>query len=732
MAQMNHAVAGVHTVFLPSASAHSFLASKFIRDIARFGRRRQLDGAAAASPSGSRRSTRDDRPARAPRRRHGRAPGPTAERLRALLRRVADIISSAKTMPLSSSRDDQPRRDPRAARGSEQPACPRSCAQARWLLKERDEFLAKTRREGDDILDAARAQAERMVQRTEVVRAAEHRARQIVDVGRGRGAPAAPRGRGLLRPALAQFEIVLDKVLRTVQAGRERLAHRPARARGARSRSRGGQRGGVLRPGPGDRRSLQRTRHAGRATCCATRARGVTSRSSVRAAEIDVGDAAVPEGADRRDRRSTSRRSTTASWSAGRCVRRGGAVCRRCLGPAHGELVGDDARGVREARPRHRADDEVFPIAADSIDLGPAVHDALALELPLAPLCRDACAGPLPDVRRRPQPRSLQLPSRPRPTRAGLRSTCSSSSTRRGSTRAPRLASLSRPASLEGSRAMAVPKKKKSKAKSRSRRASRLDARRPGPQHVPPVRRGQAAARRVRHLRLVQGPPGRRRRLTQLGCNRIHVLPIALDAMGGDHAPDEVVAGARAGRRRARHPGRPRRSGGCRRRQRGSPTSSRTEVIAMGDDPARRECGARRTRRSCAPPRRCATARRRRWSQRRQHRRHDGERRCCAWAASGAWPGPRSPRRCPCPARPRPSCSTPAPTPSASPSGSCSSRRWARCSPRQRFGIAEPRVGLLSIGEEAAKGNSFVKETHDLPRRRTGRATSSATSRAAT
>jgi pantetheine-phosphate adenylyltransferase len=37
MAQMNHAVSGVHTVFLPSASSHSFLASKFIRDIARFG-----------------------------------------------------------------------------------------------------------------------------------------------------------------------------------------------------------------------------------------------------------------------------------------------------------------------------------------------------------------------------------------------------------------------------------------------------------------------------------------------------------------------------------------------------------------------------------------------------------------------------------------------------------------------------------------------------------------------
>lgn len=37
MAQMNNAVSGVHTLFIPSASRSSFLASKFIREIAEFG-----------------------------------------------------------------------------------------------------------------------------------------------------------------------------------------------------------------------------------------------------------------------------------------------------------------------------------------------------------------------------------------------------------------------------------------------------------------------------------------------------------------------------------------------------------------------------------------------------------------------------------------------------------------------------------------------------------------------
>ena len=37
MAQMNHAVSGIDTLFIPCASEHSFIASKFVRDIARWG-----------------------------------------------------------------------------------------------------------------------------------------------------------------------------------------------------------------------------------------------------------------------------------------------------------------------------------------------------------------------------------------------------------------------------------------------------------------------------------------------------------------------------------------------------------------------------------------------------------------------------------------------------------------------------------------------------------------------
>ena len=49
---------------------------------------------------------------------------------------------------------------------------PEELRQARWLLKEREESSSGPRREADRIIEAARVRAERMVERTEVVREA--------------------------------------------------------------------------------------------------------------------------------------------------------------------------------------------------------------------------------------------------------------------------------------------------------------------------------------------------------------------------------------------------------------------------------------------------------------------------------------------------------------------------------------------------------------------------------
>ena len=95
-----------------------------------------------------------------------------------LLRRAVDIIATAPSIPLSST----PRIDRDEIIELLEDALerlPEEIRQARWMLKERQEFLDKTKREADEIITAARQQAERMVQRTEVVRAAEMRVHDL-------------------------------------------------------------------------------------------------------------------------------------------------------------------------------------------------------------------------------------------------------------------------------------------------------------------------------------------------------------------------------------------------------------------------------------------------------------------------------------------------------------------------------------------------------------------------
>lgn len=140
-----------------------------------------------------------------------------------LLRRAIDIIATAPTMPLSSS----PRidRDEIIELLEESLArLPDELRQARWMLKERQEFVNKTRREANEMLDEARAQAERMVQRTEVVRAAEQRARHVVDTAENDSRRLKLETEDFLDQRLASFEILLDKLSKTVAAGRQKLS----------------------------------------------------------------------------------------------------------------------------------------------------------------------------------------------------------------------------------------------------------------------------------------------------------------------------------------------------------------------------------------------------------------------------------------------------------------------------------------------------------------------------
>jgi glycerol-3-phosphate acyltransferase PlsX len=192
-------------------------------------------------------------------------------------------------------------------------------------------------------------------------------------------------------------------------------------------------------------------------------------------------------------------------------------------------------------------------------------------------------------------------------------------------------------------------------------------------------------------------------------------LPVAVDAMGGDRAPAEVVAGA------------------CQAAQElgipvllvgdavylgalapvpGVDILATSEVIGMDEDPGR----AVRVKRDSSLVR-CAEAVR--------------EGRACAMVSAGntgATMASALLRIGRLPGVFRPAIATVIPVPGSTPTVLIDSGANVDCTApmlvqfaqmgwalaTERFGIRDPRVGILSIGEEATKGNALVKEAHAL------------------
>ncbi len=88
-------------------------------------------------------------------------------------------------------------------------------------------------------------------------------------------------------------------------------------------------------------------------------------------------------------------------------------TCRRCLVTVDGQV---EAR-VDERFVHGEPDDELaYRYQGDEVDLAPLVHDAVFLELPLAPLCRPDCQGLCPQcgADRNVAPCACRAPSDPR------------------------------------------------------------------------------------------------------------------------------------------------------------------------------------------------------------------------------------------------------------------------------------------------------------------------------
>jgi len=186
---------------------------------------------------------------------------------------------------------------------------------------------------------------------------------------------------------------------------------------------------------------------------------------------------------------------------------------------------------------------------------------------------------------------------------------------------------------------------------------------------------------------------------------------IAIDAMGGDRAPGEIVAGARQAAEAGYEVvlvGDPAAVGDTG----GVPVIPASETVGMAEDPAR----AVRTKKDSSLVRAAEAVR-------------DGKADAMVSAGNtGAAMAAALFRMGRVKGVARPAIATVIPVPGASPTVLLDSGANVECSPawllqfaqmgavfsRVRCGVALPRVGLLSIGEEPEKGSPLVKEAHRL------------------
>jgi glycerol-3-phosphate acyltransferase PlsX len=202
------------------------------------------------------------------------------------------------------------------------------------------------------------------------------------------------------------------------------------------------------------------------------------------------------------------------------------------------------------------------------------------------------------------------------------------------------------------------------------------------------------------------------RRGERPGAEALAALPVAVDAMGGDKAPGEIVEGARRVTAEDDIPvvlvGPPDQVGDTF----GLPLVPCTEVIAMDEDPA----GGVRRKKDSSLVRAAELVR-------------DGKASAMVSAGNtGATMAAALLRMGRLPGVIRPCIATPLPRLGRTPAVLVDAGANAECTPAMlvqfaqmgaayvaaRFGTTAPTVGLLSIGEEPTKGTPLVKETHAL------------------
>jgi F0F1-type ATP synthase membrane subunit b/b' len=139
------------------------------------------------------------------------------------LSQLEEMVRDAKSMPLSSSallnRDEMLDliEDLKAA-------LPDEIKQARWVVKDREELLAKARRDAEAMVEQARAEQLRLASHEAVMQRAKEEAERIVAEGDEDARRLRLEAEDYVDAKLAQLESTLQRILEDTIASNETLS----------------------------------------------------------------------------------------------------------------------------------------------------------------------------------------------------------------------------------------------------------------------------------------------------------------------------------------------------------------------------------------------------------------------------------------------------------------------------------------------------------------------------
>jgi cell division septum initiation protein DivIVA len=147
----------------------------------------------------------------------------------ARLQQIEELIRAAKSMPLSASVLVN-QEEVLELLESAQAELPEEIKQARWVVKDREELLAKARRDGEAVVQKGMDERARLVSQQEVVRAAQEEAERLLAEAREQARQMRLEAEDYVDAKLAQFEIALGKTqqelgrsIAQVRRGRDKL-----------------------------------------------------------------------------------------------------------------------------------------------------------------------------------------------------------------------------------------------------------------------------------------------------------------------------------------------------------------------------------------------------------------------------------------------------------------------------------------------------------------------------